>query len=124
MEPTNTQIAEFATVQDMAKWAGMKGDHSDITSTVGSFFSMMGFEPDEHWRTLAMITEPDLKEILKSWEIDKPDGKVKANPRANCRSGVGGGCCEACGRHSASHGRPAGRGCSGRGSFGRGGREC
>lgn len=87
MEPTNTQIAEFATIQDITKWAGMKGDYSDTTSTVGSFFSIMGFEPDEHWRTLAMITEPDLKEILKNWEIDKSDGKVKATPGQIAQAG-------------------------------------
>ena len=80
MEPTPAEVANFHTVEDLAIWAGMKGEIDNPKSTVGSFFKFMGFAPEEHWRTMAIIADSDLQDILKNWNMGNANGIIKASP--------------------------------------------
>ena len=88
MEPTPAQVANFHTVKDLAIWAGMKGDIDNPLSTVGSFFTLMGFAPEEHWRTMAIIAESDLQDILKSWNMENASGIIKPPPGQLAQAGL------------------------------------
>ena len=80
MEPTEAEIANFHTVENLAHWAGMTGEVDNPESTVGSFFKFMGFAPQEHWRTMAIIAESDLDNILHNWNTQPGSVFMKASP--------------------------------------------
>ena len=80
MEPTQAEVANFHTVEDLANWAGMKGEIDNPKSTLGSFWEFMGFAPEEHWRTMAIIAESDLQDLLKNWNTGNECGFMKASP--------------------------------------------
>ena len=80
MEPTQAEIANFHTVEDLARWAGMTGEVENTQSTIGSFFKFMGFAAREHWRTMSIIAEWDLHNIFANWNTQPGPVFVKASP--------------------------------------------
>ena len=79
MEPTEAEITNFHTVEDLARWAGMTGEVDNPQSTVGSFFKFMGFAAQEHWRTMAIIAESDFDNVLNNWNTQPGSVFMKAS---------------------------------------------
>ena len=80
MEPTEAEIETFHTVEDLARWAGMTGEVDNPQSSVGSFFTLMGFAKQEHWRTMAILADSDLDNILNNWNTQRGSMFMKASP--------------------------------------------
>jgi len=80
MEPTEAEIETFQTVEDLARWAGMTGEVDNPQSSVGSFFTLMGFAKQEHWRTMAILADSDLDNILNNWNTQCGSMFMKTSP--------------------------------------------
>ena len=72
MEPTEAEAAAFATLDDVAQWAGLAhrpDGGADIDSPRGTLFTLLGVQAAAHPRVLGAITEPNLDTILATWQV-------------------------------------------------------
>ena len=61
MEPTPEKIAGFASLQDVAAWAGLDGEEGDLTVPQGSLFDLLGVRGSQPVVCVARIQQIALR---------------------------------------------------------------
>ena len=77
MDPSPTELIAFATVTDVADWAGVSNAPGPMVGTPGaaspsvrhSLFAFLGLAGTEHWRVIAAYNEADFGTVLVNWQI-------------------------------------------------------
>ena len=72
MDPTQEEIDQFKSIDDVANWAGLsKGSSAEQPNTPRStFYALLGVQPADYLRVLANIPESDLSCLIESWKVD------------------------------------------------------
>ena len=68
-EPSSAELTTFATLYDVACWAGLSGDHDDVSEPFGSLLSLLGATWDMPPHTIGMVAEPQFELAIASWSI-------------------------------------------------------
>ena len=67
VDPTESELAGFNTVEDAATWAGL-GD-TGTPSPRASWFALFGLQPSDAPRIVAIIADADFDTLRASWKI-------------------------------------------------------
>ena len=70
VDPSEEVCATFATLKEVAAWAGVSGDPADAKSPLGALLHALGATVELHPRIIAAMPEADYAMIMEEFLID------------------------------------------------------
>ena len=68
-DPTDAELASFSTLDDVATWADVPGDHVQATSARKALSALLGAEPTQLPRIVRVIDEATYVNALGTWQV-------------------------------------------------------
>ena len=85
IEPNESEVISFATVSDVADWAGVPSPAPDAGAR-SSLFALLGLSGSEHYRVLGAVPQSDFESILATWRV----GEAAPSPALLASAGLWG----------------------------------